>query len=157
MDTNLDHAYRYKVDFYWKSLAMYGAALMIYAVLKGTIEERTLSITLTDPIVILLAVFVLFSALSLIINHHAKRVILIDKESITFKNRYRSRTFHLKDIRSIVLVKDKRFRVNTLSAIKIGLHGRRRPIRLRPSLFENEESLIQEIKLLKQQLTPKKG
>lgn len=157
MDNTISHAYRYKVDFYWKSLAMYGAALMMYAVLKGTIEEKTLSITLTDPIVILLACFVLISSLSLIVNHHARRVILIDDDSITFQNRYRSRTFSLKDIRSIILVKDKRFRVNTLSAIKIGLHGRRRPLRLRPSLFEHEESLIQDMKHLKQKLHSKKA
>lgn len=157
MDNTKSHAYRYKVDFYWKSLAMYGAALMMYAVLKGTIEEKTLSITLTDPIVILLACFVLISSLSLIVNHHARRVILIDDDSITFQNRYRSRTFILKDIRSIILVKDKRFRVNTLSAIKIGLHGRRRPLRLRPSLFEHEESLIQDMKQLKQKLHLKKA
>lgn len=157
MDNTTSHAYRYKVDFYWKSLAMYGAALMMYAVLKGTIEEKTLSITLTDPIVILLACFVLISSLSLIVNHHARRVILIDDDSITFQNRYRSRTFSLKDIRSIILVKDKRFRVNTLSAIKIGLHGRRRPLRLRPSLFEHEESLIQDMKHLKQKLHSKKA
>lgn len=157
MDNTISHAYRYKVDFYWKSLAMYGAALMMYAVLKGTIEEKTLSITLTDPIVILLACFVLISSLSLIVNHHARRVILINDGSITFQNRYRSRTFTLKDIRSIILVKDKRFRVNTLSAIKIGLHGRRRPLRLRPSLFEHEESLIQDMKQLKQKLHLKKA
>ncbi|MFM8840608.1 MAG: hypothetical protein ACKOFB_05865 [bacterium] len=157
MDNTTSHAYRYKVDFYWKSLAMYGAALMMYAVLKGTIEEKTLSITLTDPIVILLACFVLISSLSLIVNHHARRVILINDGSITFQNRYRSRTFTLKDIRSIILVKDKRFRVNTLSAIKIGLHGRRRPLRLRPSLFEHEESLIQDMKQLKQKLHLKKA
>jgi len=157
MENTVDHAYRYKVDFYWKSLAMYGAALMVYAVLKGTIDEKTLSITLTDPIKILLACFVLISSLSLIINHHARRVILIGKDNITFQNRYRSRTFEAKDIRSIILVKDKRFRVNTLSAIKIDLHGRRRPIRLRPSLFEHEYALIHDIKLLKQHITPKKG
>lgn len=157
MDNTTSHAYRYKVDFYWKSLAMYGAALMMYAVLKGTIEEKTLSITLTDPIVILLACFVLISSLSLIVNHHARRVILINDGSITFQNRYRSRTFTLKDIRSIILVKDKRFRMNTLSAIKIGLHGRRRPLRLRPSLFEHEESLIQDMKQLKQKLHLKKA
>lgn len=157
METTLNHAYRYKVDFYWKSLAMYGAALMIYAVLKGTIEERTLSITLTDPIVILLAFFVLLSSLSLIINHHARRVIIMENDSITFQNRYRSRTFYVHDIRSIILVKDKQFRMNTLSAIKIGVFGRRRPIRLRPSLFEHEEALIQDIRMLKQQLPSNKG
>jgi hypothetical protein len=54
-------------------------------------------------------------------------------------------------------VKDKQFRMNTLSAIKIGLHGRRRPIRLRPSLFDNEEALIQDIRILKQQLPLQKG
>ncbi|MFM8457246.1 MAG: hypothetical protein ACKOAK_10815 [Ignavibacteria bacterium] len=151
------HEYHYKVDFYWKSLAMYGAALLIYATFKGSIEEKTLTIAITDPIVLLLACFVALSAISLFINHHARRVIAITEDSIIFKNRFRERIVKLHDIKSIILVKDRRFKVNTLNAVKIKIHGRRRPLRLRPSLFDHEEALIADLKALKQNIQSLKG
>jgi hypothetical protein len=157
MDMNQSHEYRYKVDFYWKSLAIYGAALLIYAIFKGSIEEKTLSIALTDPIVLLLGCFVILSGISLFINHHARRVILIEEDAIIFKNRFRERRITLSAIKSIVLIKDRRFKVNTLSAVKIKIHGKRRALRLRPSLFENEEALIADLKHLKQTIQHRKS
>ena len=157
MEANRSHEYHYKVDFYWKSLAIYGAALLIYATFKGSIEEKTLTIAITDPIVLLLACFVALSAISLFINHHARRVIAITDDSIMFKNRFRERIIQLKDIKSIVLVKDRRFKMNTFSAVKIRIQGRRRPLRLRPSLFDHEEALIVDLKHLKQKVQTHKG
>jgi len=157
METKQSHEYHYKVDFYWKSLAMYGAALLIYAIFKGSIEEKTLTIAITDPIVLLLACFVALSAISLFVNHHAQRVIVINPDSIIFKNRFRERVIALNEIKSIILLKDRRFKMNTLSAVKIKIQGRRRALRLRPSLFEHEEALIADLKQLKHIVHQKKG
>jgi hypothetical protein len=84
-------------------------------------------------------------------------VIAITEDTIIFKNRFRERIVKLHDIKSIMLVKDRRFKMNTLSAVKIRIQGRRRPLRLRPSLFENEEALIADLKELKQKVHSKKG
>jgi hypothetical protein len=157
METKQSHEYHYKVDFYWKSLAMYGAALLIYAIFKGSIEEKTLTIAITDPIVLLLACFVALSAISLFVNHHAQRVIVINQDSIIFKNRFRERVIALHEIKSIILLKDRRFKMNTLSAVKIKIQGRRRALRLRPSLFEHEEALIADLKQLKHIVHQRKG
>jgi hypothetical protein len=157
METTQSHEYHYKVDFYWKSLAMYGAALLIYAIFKGSIEEKTLTIAITDPIVLLLACFVALSAISLFVNHHAQRVIVINQDSIIFKNRFRERVIALNEIKSIILLKDRRFKMNTLSAVKIKIQGRRRALRLRPSLFEHEEALIADLKQLKHIVHQRKG
>jgi hypothetical protein len=157
METKQSHEYHYKVDFYWKSLAMYGAALLIYAIFKGSIEEKTLTIAITDPIVLLLACFVALSAISLFVNHHAQRVIVINQDSIIFKNRFRERVIALNEIKSIILLKDRRFKMNTLSAVKIKIQGRRRALRLRPSLFEHEEALIADLKQLKHIVHQRKG
>lgn len=54
MNEQQSHEYSYNVDFYWKALAMYGIALLVYAALKGTIDESRFLLVLTDPIVILL-------------------------------------------------------------------------------------------------------
>ncbi len=156
MDNKQSHTYHYSVDFYWKSLAMYAAALLTYAIFKGSIEEKTLSIALTDPIVLLLGGFVVLSAISLFINQYAQRSIVIDQNSIMFKNRLRERTVNVSEIKSITLVKDRPFRMSTLSAVKIKIQGRRRALRLRPSLFENEQSLIADLKRLKHLVQSKK-
>lgn len=149
MESKQSHIYHYSVDFYWKSLAMYAAALLTYAIFKGSIEEKTLSIALTDPIVLLLGGFVILSGVSLFVNQYARRVIIIEDNSIIFKNRFRERKVNISEIKSITLVKDRPFRMSTLSAVKIKIQGRRRALRLRPSLFENEHSLIGDLKRLK--------
>lgn len=141
--------YAYNVDFYWKSLAMYGAALLLYAVLKGTIDEGTLSIALSDPIVILLGGFVLFSSIALFINFYTQRVIVIGEDFIAFRNRFRERVFRINVLQSIMLRKERRFTVNSLKVVKIYVHGKRRPLRLRPSLFENEHELLHDLTRLK--------
>lgn len=156
MENKQSHAYHYSVDFYWKSLAMYAAALLIYAIFKGSIEEKTLSIALTDPIVLLLGGFVVLSAISLFVNQYARRVIVIEDNAIIFKNRFRERIVNLSEIKSITLVKDRPFRMSTLSAVKIKIQGRRRALRLRPSLFEDDQSLIADLKRLKQKVQSKK-
>lgn len=156
MDNKQSHTYHYSVDFYWKSLAMYAAALLTYAIFKGSIEEKTLSIALTDPIVLLLGGFVVLSAISLFVNQYARRIIVIKDNAILFKNRFRERMVNVSEIKSITLVKDRPFRMSTLSAVKIKIQGRRRALRLRPSLFENEQSLIADLKRLKHFVQSKK-
>ena len=152
MEQNQTKKYAYNVDFYWKSLAMYGAALLLYAVLKGTIEEGTLSIALFDPIVLLLGFFVILSTIALFVNRYTKRTIIIGDDFIAFRNRFRERIFRINVIKSIVLRKERRFTMNSLKVVKIFIIGKRRPLRLRPSLFEHEQELISDLKRLKNQI-----
>jgi len=149
MNDKLPHKYCYNVDFYWKALAIYGIALLIYAALKGTIDESRFSLVLVDPIVILLGIFVIGSALALFFNRNADRTVLIGEDFISFRNRFQERIFKTNVITSIIMGNERRFKTGPLKIVKIYIKDKRRPLRLRPSLFENEQDLLTDLLRLK--------
>jgi transposase len=145
MNEQQSHQYSYNVDFYWKALAMYGIALLVYAALKGTFDESKFSLVISDPIVILLGIFVIGSSIALLINRNAHRTVIIGDNFIAFRNRFRERIFTTDSIVSIVLGKERRFKTGALKVVKIYVKNKRRPLRLRPSLFENEQQLLADL------------
>ena len=145
---NLPATFAYRVDFYWQSIALYAVTLIMYAVVRAlwdaTLQEAGLvSVVLTDPIVVLLGLFVLWSIASLAFNSIADRTITVAESGITFSSAFHERTFTLDDIERIVIGPDRRIRVRgVVMVIKIRIRGRRRPLRIRPALYTNEEMLV---------------
>jgi uncharacterized membrane protein len=145
--------FRYRLDFYWQAIAFYAIALLLYAVLKGSISAGTLTIALYDPIVLLLGAVVCGSVLVSLANSFMHRSVSIDGNSISFHNRFRTRTFTLADIRAMSIGKAKMVKVRGVyKVVKIRLVNRRRILRLRPSLYENEQELVQALIAVKRNL-----
>jgi hypothetical protein len=144
--------YHYKLDFYWKALAFYALALMCYALVRGTVESGNLSVALYDPIVILLAVFVAGNSIVLLLNWYSRRTIIIGPDFIAFRNRFRERIFRVNIIARISMGKERRFGHNAFKVVKIAVQGKRRLLRLRPSLFEHEKDLLADLQFLRHQV-----
>jgi hypothetical protein len=99
---------------------------------------------------VVLGLFVVLSVASLIINSVSKRTIQVSGNSITFLNSLRKRTFELDEIEKIIIGKDRRRRASALTlTIRIYIKGRRRPLRILPALYDNEQDLIQSILALR--------
>jgi hypothetical protein len=143
----------YQLDFYWQAIAVYAVALLGYILLRGTIAEYTLSVVLYDPIVILLLLFIVGSALGLLINWWARREIIVGPDFISFKNRVRERTFTAQDIVKIHVGNEHEMPVRgKFKTIKIRTTHRRRPLRIRPGSYGDEKGLTQAILRLKKNL-----
>jgi cell division protein FtsL len=140
--------FHYRVDPYWQAIALYAVTLILYAVLRAvwdsTLQQDGLvSVVLTDPVVILLGLFVVWSATSLIFNSIAARTIIVSDDAITFTSRFHERSFDRSEIERITVGRDQRIKVRgVFSVIKIRIKDRRRPLRIRPALYTDENGLV---------------
>jgi hypothetical protein len=144
---HLPAEFKYRLDFYWQSISFYAVTLIVYIVAKAlwenTLHTGAVSVVLTDPVVVLLGVFVVGSTIALVANRIARRSIIVTDEGIVFTSRFHERTFALDEIERIALGRDQRIRVRGMfSVVKIRIAGRRRMIRIRPALYTNEHQLV---------------
>lgn len=147
------------LDPYWKSVAMYAITLIVYVVIKAmwdtTLQTGIVNVVINDPIVVILSAFVLIASLSLIVNAITKRAIIISEEALTFISRFHERTFTLEEIEKIVVGGERRLRRRgVLSTIKVHIKGRRRPLRIRPAVFEDDGHLVSAVMTLRRHPHP---
>lgn len=143
-------SYSVELGFYWQAIAIYAVGILIYIVVKGFLEGKLfdghIEVRLFDPLVVLLGGFVVGSSLVLFGSWYSKRQVTITESTLLFKNRWRIREFSANDIASITVGKEKIFRIRgSYRLVKIKLKARRRLVRLRPSLFENQDELVCDI------------
>jgi hypothetical protein len=139
--------FKVKLAPYWTSVAVYSITLLLYIVIRAlwdaTLQQGIVNVVIKDPIVVILAMFVLISSLSLLFNAIIRRSITVTKDSITFSSKFHTRTFTHDEIRKVVIGRDRRMRVRGLfSLIKLHVKGRRRALRVRPAVFENDTKLV---------------
>jgi hypothetical protein len=145
--------YYRRLEFYWQYIAVYSIALLVYALMKGTVIDRTISFVFWDPVVLLLLIFILATTAWLLYQYFKKLSIIVDIDSITLKTRFKEKKFTLDMIRRIALSKERRVRAKKpVRVIKIRLFHRRFPLRIRPSTYWNEKELVQDILKLKKSL-----
>lgn len=146
-----------RLEAYWQSIAIYAVTLIVYvigqALWNSTLQQGLVNVVLTDPIVALLGTFVLVSLIAVVVNTVAKRSIIISDEGITYISRFHERTFRIDEIERIMMGGDRRMRVRGVFAvIRVYIKGRRRPLRVRPGLYENDALLIDRLMKLRAQV-----
>ena len=139
---NTEQVFTRRLDFYWKYIAVYAIAIILYALVKGTIEGRELTVMLMDPVVILLSVFIVLTALGLFIETFKKKEIIIGDDYIVFSNRFRKRKIGFDDITRIYIGRERAKYTGKFRIIKIKLKKRKRPIIIRPSSYWHEKKFI---------------
>jgi len=124
--------------------------LIIVALLRGRFIEGTYSLVLNDPIVLLLAAFIIISFITVVFDFYKNLTIIVGKDFLIFKSRFVEKKYLLSDIDKITVVREryKRF-PNKMKIIKIRLKNRIRTLNIRPSSFWNEQELISSISRLK--------
>ncbi|HPI21061.1 MAG TPA: hypothetical protein PKY56_11900 [Candidatus Kapabacteria bacterium] len=145
-----DKHFKKRLDHYWKFIAIYAFALIIVALLRGRFTEGTYSLVLNDPIVILLAAFIIISFVTVVFDFYKNLTIIVGKDFLIFKSRFAEKKYLLSDIDHITIVKQRyKSLPNKLKIIKIRLKNRIRTLNIRPSAFWNEQELISSISRLK--------
>ena len=146
-DVKLPVQFSVKLESYWQSIAIYAVTLIAYVIIKAmwntTLQDGIVNVVVTDPIVVLIGLFVVISIIALAIAMITKRRIIINEDSITFLSRYHERTFKAEEIDKIKMGRDRRVRVRgVMSHVKMYIKGRRRPLRIRPAVYEDEKHLV---------------
>ena len=156
-DVQLPATFRVRLEPYWQSVAVYASTLILYVVIKSlwetTLQSGIVNIVLTDPIVVLLGAFVLVSVLGLVITSVTHRTVAVSENGITFASRFHERVFTLDEIERITRGRGRRIKLRGVTShIKVSIRGRRRPLRVRPAVYTNEQQLVDALMLLKQRL-----
>lgn len=143
----------YRLDYYWKAIACYAIALPVYALLRGSIIENTFTLVINDPVLIFLLFIIVIACLFVLGNAFMRRSVVVGTTFITFRNRFRERTFTREDIASISIARETAINVpRAYRVIRIRLKHRRRPLHIRPSLYIQDTELIQALAHLKREL-----
>lgn len=148
--------FAHRLDFYWKFLSVYAITLVAYILFVMIFLEMTLKDIIKDPVVLLLALFILISGIGLLINMYRDREIIVGEDFITFRNRLIEKTYKLDDIVSINFGKEKNAKIHGDNRIiKIKVKNRRRLFRIKPNTFWNDKKLVKSIANLKKNLLEK--
>ena len=142
VDKKIEKSFSRRLDFYWKYIAVYAIAIILYALIKGTLEDKTLTFMLVDPVIILLALFIALTALGLFIESSKKKEIILGNDYIIFSNRFRKRTFTKDELERIYIGRERAKYTGKFRIIKVKLKTRKRPVIIRPSSYWNEQEFI---------------
>lgn len=150
-NTEKPKEFRQRLDFYWEYITVYLVVMLIYAAFVGSIGAGKITIVFKDPVVILISAFTLLSAFFLLYNCLKKKAIIVGSNSISFKTRFKEKTYNLADIRRIRIGKRKNIRIPvSISTVQIYLQHRKFPVFFKPATYTNEKELAGLVFKLKQ-------
>ncbi len=141
--------FRYKLDFYYKSLIIYFVFFMLYAVLRGQFAGGEFMIVFRDPIIYIVLLFIVITLIALIVYAIRARQIIFEDDRIILKNRFGYREIFFNEILSVRFSREKGRMVDghrRIRIVKLKLKDRKRYLRIRIGEFYNERTLIKEFK-----------
>jgi hypothetical protein len=148
----MEETYEHRLDTYYLSTIGYGATLIIYGAIAGTMSGDTFSLNVSlweDPIFYFLAACALIALIALIVTAILNRTVIVRDRELIFRSRFRERVLTPEDIEWIGFRRETRYKtrgVRTYPSIRIKLPSRRRALRLRPSNFEHGGALAKSIR-----------
>ena len=141
--------YKYKLDFYYKSVIVYLLFLILYITINGTFFARQISELYKDPIIYISLIFILYTFFVLIKNTIRAKEIIFEDDKIVIKNRFGQREILFSDILIVKFSREKKYgnnRKGNVRRVRMKLKDRKRFLRIRLSEFWEEKKLIQEFK-----------
>lgn len=141
--------YKYKLDFYYKSLIIYLITLIAYILIKGRFFHESFEVVVKDPIIYIIAIFIIFFLIVLMLNAIRAREIIINDANIIFKNRFGQREVKINEILNVRFSRKKRHareERSDVSIVKLKLKNRKRLLRVRLNDFQHERELMNEFK-----------
>lgn len=143
-----ENCYKYRLDYYWKSLSLYAVVLSLFIFIKEIANDTKIIEAIYKPIIFLLIFIVAITTISLLVQIYQKKQLLISEDKIILKNRWREKVIPRKSINKIIFIKDRLNRKNTIRLIKVRILNRF-VLRFNPGYYENEEQLIKDFQSIK--------
>ncbi len=153
-----NRVYKYKLDFYYKSLVLYLITLIVYILIKGKFFQARFEVVVKDPIIYIISIFIFFYLILLVLNALRGREIIFGSDSIVFKNRLGQREIFLNEILQVRFSREKkRIREERSDSriVRLKLNHRRRMLRVKLSDFNDEKELMSEFKNISKNLIQK--
>ena len=141
--------YKYRLDFYYKSLIVYFLFFIVYVAIKGNFFEEKFEIVFQDPIIYICMLFILFFLFVLVINTVRAREIIFEGNKIIIKNRFGQREILINEIITIKFSRRKQYRREDRSQVRIAklkLKNRKRYLRIRLNDFNDTRELMHEFR-----------
>jgi hypothetical protein len=140
------HIYRARLDFLYRSIAVYAATLVIYLVIRSIAEWQVFPTLWQDPILLLLSAITLLGVLALVYNIVMRRQIEITGDAIHFSSLARSRKITRADVSFVKIRSLRTDGIRRIRWVKIQLKAQLRPIRIRLSNFEHSRKLLNQLR-----------
>lgn len=138
--------FRYKLDFYYQSALLYLVTLIMYGGIRGNFIEAKFEYVLDDPLMYVIVFFVVVSFATLGLNYIRNRRLIIDGDTLIFKNRFHERRIDVKDIEWMHVGREARVQTaGRFQVIVFKLKGRRRLVRIRVGRYERDRELVREM------------
>ncbi|MBI4535484.1 MAG: hypothetical protein HY708_04340 [Ignavibacteriae bacterium] len=152
-----EKAFKYKLDFYYQSALIYLVTLILYVVIRGNLVEKRFEYVLDDPLLYVIVFFVMVSFITLGLNYIRNRRLIVQGDTIVFKNKFHERRVDAKDIEWIYVGRETRVQTSgRFQVIVFKLRKKRRLFRIRVGRYEKEKELIQEINRIAAHLPKRK-
>lgn len=138
--------FKYKLDFYYQQALIYLLTLITYAGIRGSFIDNEFSLVFRDPVLYIIAFFVLQAFVTLVLNMIRNRKLIIEKEAIIFKHRFAERRIHFSDIEWIHIGRERFVQTaGRFQVIVFKVKGRRRLYRIRVGRYERQSALVHEM------------
>jgi len=148
-----EHVFRRRNDFYYITLLVYIAFLVLYVLVTGTVTTETVMFGFRDPVVYVVGIFILHALVMLLTNVVRNRSLVLTEDSMIFRSRFGERRIPFRDVERITLKRDRRKpNDGTFAVLKLHVADRRRVLRLRVANYEHEKELYQMLKKLQHDL-----
>jgi hypothetical protein len=138
--------FKYKLDFYYQQTLLYLVTLLVYAGVVGSVVQDRFVFVLNDPIVYIIMLFVVVSAVVLLLNRLRDRRLIVEDNRIVFYNRYREQEIPVSDIEWMHVGKEMLVQTaGRFQQVVLKVKGRRRPFRIRLGRYERDRELLAEM------------
>jgi hypothetical protein len=147
--------YKYRLDFYYKSLIVYLLFFIVYIVIKGNFFEEKFEVVFQDPIIYICVLFILFFFIVMIMHAVKAKEIIFEGDKIIMRNRFGQREIKFNEIIAVRLSRKRRRRGDDENAVRIAklkLMNRKRYLRIRLSEFYDTPKLMNEFRNISKML-----
>ena len=147
--------YKYKLDFYYKSLIIYLVTLIIYIIIKGRFFHASFEVVVKDPIIYIIAIFIIFFLTMLLANTIRAREIIVKENMIIFRNRFGQREVENSDILGVRFSREKkrsRKDRSDVRFVKLKLKNRKRLFKIKLNDFQDEVELANEFSIISENI-----
>ncbi|MCE2503735.1 MAG: hypothetical protein J4G05_06725 [Chlorobi bacterium] len=141
--------YAQKLDLYYVATIAYLVTLIAYAGVTGTLIGERLELIWRDPIVYLLALCAVVALIALLAAAVLNKKVTIRESDLVFATRFKEKTIRADEIAWISFRRGSRGKLRdgvAQRAATIKLKSYRRRLWLRPSMFDESEKLMRDLK-----------
>ena len=149
----MEKVFKYKLDFYYQQTLIYLVTFILYVGIRGNFVEDQFTIIYRDPLAYIIVLFVIISAVVLLLNRLRDRRLIVTTDGIAFRSRNRERKISVRDIEWMHIGREQLVQTaGKFQLVVIKIRGRRRLFRIRVGRYERDHELVAEMERIAAQV-----